>query len=193
MARKSKPVKPNDDVQDDSGNLPRQDMQAVGTTEDVEHNKAGADTGDAAEHEHHGITEKKSSDQSHGTQQTVIAPNTEAPPALTLAADVETNGAASSALQEQQPNSKRALSPKPSDEEAPAKKATKLENASAGNPDSCAGHIEHESDNDMTKQMADLIEKRDFDAAIALQQKIKSQAANLKPTATAQPNSKRAM
>ena len=138
-----------------------------------------------AEHEHHGITEEKPSEQSNGTPQTVIAPNTEAPPALALAADVETNGAASSALQQQQPENKRALSPRSSDEEAPAKKATKVNSASAGKLESCAGHIEHESGNDMTKQMADLIEKRDFEAAVALQKKIESQAANAKPTATA--------
>ena len=185
MVRKSKPVKPNDDVQDDSGNLPRQDMQAIGETEHVEHNKAGADTGDAAEHEHHGITEEKPSEQSHGTLQTVIDPNTEAPPALALATDVETNGAASSALQQQQPENKRALSPRSSAEEAPAKKATKVNSTSAGEPESSTGHIEHESDNDMSKQLADLIKKRDFDAADALQKKIESQAANAKPTATA--------
>ena len=185
MARKSKPVKSNDDVQDDSGTLPRQDMQAVGETEHVKHNKAGEDTGAVAEHEHHGITEEKPSEQSNGTPQTVIAPNTEAPPALAVAADVETNGAASSALQQQQPENKRALSPRSSDEEAPAKKATKVNSTSAGEPESSTGHIEHESDNDMSKQLADLIKKRDFDAANALQKKIESQAANAKPTATA--------
>ena len=176
----SKSGKPNDgDDRDDSANLTRPDMEAVGETEHVEHKKEGEDSGDLGQHDQHKITEEKPNGQSNEALQTVIASNTEAPPSSSLGEDVETNGAASNAYNEQQPKSKRSLSPKSSIHEEPSKKAPKV--------NTCVyreSMIDQGSDNDMFKQMADLLEKRDYIEAAVLQKKIDIQAANVKPTAT---------
>ena len=70
----SKSGKPNDgDDRDDSANLTRPDMEAVGETEHVEHNKEGEDSGGLGQHEQHKITEEKPNGQSNEALQTVIA------------------------------------------------------------------------------------------------------------------------
>ena len=168
-------------------------MQVDAESERADHDQANTDTKISGQQDQQMCTEEQPCDQMKEALQTSLARDTEAVSTLAQRDGVEPISAAPESHDEKESPDKRVLSPQTSQEESPAKKAAKLDSnpiatsepQRLGEPGSSATEADSRRDNDLSNQMQDLIDKRDFAGANALQKSMERQAASAQLNAKA--------
>ena len=168
-------------------------MQVDDESERAVHDQANTDTENLGQQDQQMCTEEQSGDQMKEALQTSLARDTEAVSSLAQRDGVEPISAAPESHDEKESPDKRVLSPQTSQEESPAKKAAKLDSnpiatsepQRLGEPGSSAADADSRRDNDLSNPMQDLIDKRDFAGANALQKSMERQAASAQLNAKA--------
>ena len=178
------------DDRDECAKATGADLQVDGESERAEHGKVDKDIVGSAQPEQEMSTEEKMGEQLDGALSTSLLPKKDTElESEPLGDGVDAMRVASIARPLNQ-KERRILTPKTSHEEAPDRKTAKVESASTaisetrtlGEPGSSTGKADLGCDNDLTKRLQDLSDKRDFAGADALKKKMETQAASAKVT-----------